>query len=79
MVYIDDIIIFSKTPEQHVEDVKAVVALLKAVNFQINLPKSEFFCEEINVLGMKMRQGELTIDKEKTTKIMALQPPRTLR
>ena len=39
------------------EDVKKVVEVLKGVNFQVNLKKSEFFCPELNFLGMKLQRG----------------------
>ena len=72
LVYIDDIIVYSKTPEDHIRDVQMVLGLLKSVNFQVNLPKSEFFCREIGFLGMKLKEGEITVDLEKVEKVRNL-------
>ena len=79
LVYIDDIIIFSDSPEQHVEHVKAVLDLLKEVEFQINLCKSKFFCTEIEFLGMIVKEGQVSVSKEKVQKIADLEPPNTVK
>ena len=57
VVYIDDVIIYSKNKEQHILDIMRVVELLNNVNFQINLPKSKFFQKEVAFLGMIVSQG----------------------
>ena len=43
LVYIDDIIIFSKTLEVHEEHIKIVLDLLKKVNLRVGVDKCEFF------------------------------------
>lgn len=65
MVYIDDIIIFSETPGQHIEHIQAVLKLLLESNFQLNLKKSKFFCKEVEFLGMKVSEGTLKVDGAK--------------
>ena len=78
-MYIDDIIIFSPTPEQHLKDLEKVFKLLADVDFQINLKKSEFFCDEVMFLGMVVKDGKVTVNKEKIEKIVKVRPPTTLR
>ncbi len=50
-VYLDDLLIFSKTEEQHIEDIKTVINLLHQNNISINFTKSFFFKTIIKFLG----------------------------
>ncbi|KAG0442483.1 Retrovirus-related Pol polyprotein from transposon opus [Dictyocoela muelleri] len=50
-VYLDDILIFSRTYEDHVEHLKTVFERLKRHNVSINFSKSEFAKEKITFLG----------------------------
>ena len=50
MVYIDDIIIFSKTFEDHVLHIKEVIEKLEKAGLYLKLNKCEFCMEEIEIL-----------------------------
>ena len=50
-VYIDDLIIFSPTVEQHVEDLRKVFEIIKNNGLKINLDKCSFFKESVELLG----------------------------
>ena len=43
------------------------------------MAKSEFFCNEINFLGMVIKNGKITVNKDKIKKIINLAPPKNLR
>ena len=49
--YIDDVVIFSKTFEEHMEHIEAVIKALCNRGFMLKLPKCEFCAEEISFLG----------------------------
>jgi hypothetical protein len=51
VVYIDDILIFSKTIEEHQEHVKQVLDLLRENKYHIKLKKYEFEEKEVKFLG----------------------------
>ncbi|GBG87853.1 hypothetical protein CBR_g46009 [Chara braunii] len=51
IVYMDDILVFSKTYEYHVEHIEWVLHALKDAGFKVALEKSEFFLSEISFLG----------------------------
>ena len=41
--YLDDIIVFSKTPEEHIQRLRGVFEKLFAAGLQLKLSKCEFF------------------------------------
>ncbi|GBG62187.1 hypothetical protein CBR_g29387 [Chara braunii] len=51
IVYMDDILVFSKTHEYPVEHIEWVLHALKDAGFKVALEKSEFFLSEISFLG----------------------------
>ena len=51
LVYIDDIIVYSKTYEEHQEHLKNVFALLVNAGLKINLEKCDFFKTKLAFLG----------------------------
>lgn len=51
LVYLDDIIIFSVSLQEHVENLKSVFDRLRKYNFKIQLDKSEFLQREVAFLG----------------------------
>lgn len=51
LVYLDDIIIFSTSLQEHLERLKLVFDRLRDSNFKIQLDKSEFLQKEVSYLG----------------------------
>ena len=51
VVYLDDILIFSKTPEDHVRHVEEILNRLRLNHFFLKMKKCEFFESEIPFLG----------------------------
>ena len=49
--YLDDIIIFSKTPQEHLLHIRMVFEKLKSANFSMKKSKCSFFSKEIHYLG----------------------------
>ena len=65
IIYLDDIIIFSKTPEEHVHRLSQVFEKLAAAGLKLKPSKCEFFKTEINYLGhVVSREGIKTDDKK---------------
>ena len=61
--YIDDIIIFSSTPEEHLYHLRQVLELHANVGMKINLGKCKIFAEEVEYLGhVVSRKGIGMID-----------------
>ena len=51
LVYLDDIIVFSKTPEEHIGHLKAVLQRLKDAKLYAKLKKCEFGLKKVKFLG----------------------------
>lgn len=51
LVYMDDIIIFSTTLEEHIKNLRSVFQKLREAKFKVQLDKSEFLCKEVEFLG----------------------------
>ena len=52
LVYLDDVIIFSDTFENHLIDIRSVFELLKSANLKLKLKKCQFVRKTVNYLGI---------------------------
>jgi hypothetical protein len=67
--YLDDILIFSKTLEEHWKYVKAVLDALHRYKLLVNKDKSEFYIKKTVFLGFEILLGIVYIE---LTKIEAI-------
>ncbi|GBG68761.1 hypothetical protein CBR_g3301 [Chara braunii] len=74
----DDILVFSKTHEYHVEHIEWVLHALKDVGFKVALEKSEFFLSEISFLGYIVTVDGLKPDPRKVAAVQDAPAPVTL-
>ena len=51
ITYLDDVIVFSKTPEEHIVRLRAVFEKLKQAGLKLKPSKCEFFKQELTYLG----------------------------
>ena len=79
LIYLDDIIVFSKTFDDHVGHVKDVLAVLHKHHFQLNPPKCEFFKPVMNYLGHTIDANGMRPLDDKIETIKQLPMPTTLR
>ncbi|MGL5898789.1 MAG: reverse transcriptase domain-containing protein, partial [Lactobacillaceae bacterium] len=56
-VYIDDIVVFTKSEKEHIEVLGAVLKRLYRHSVRINFDKSNFLQKEINVLGYRVNKN----------------------
>jgi len=61
LVYLDDVIIFSASAEQHVKDVDTVLHRLREAGVTLNLEKCTWFSDEVEYLGHIFRPGQLHV------------------
>ncbi|MBW0540764.1 hypothetical protein O181_080479 [Austropuccinia psidii MF-1] len=65
VVYIDDIIIYSETQEDHVQYIDRVSSKCTPINLKISLKKCNFGQQELLALGHKVSGLSLAIDQKK--------------
>lgn len=65
-VYLDDILIFSKDLQEHVQHVRLVLQQLLRNHLFIKLEKSEFRVQEVSFLGFIESNGHIQMDPAKT-------------
>eukprot|EP00253_Pinus_taeda_P023394 PITA_23394 len=78
IVYLDDILIFSKTREEHFWHVRKVLEKLQQNKLLINLKKCTFLQRELIYLGFVIAENELKMDPEKVTAIINWPSPKNL-
>ncbi|CAF4736689.1 unnamed protein product, partial [Rotaria magnacalcarata] len=78
LVYLDDIIIFSKSFEQHLCHLECVISALKEKNLVLNPPKCVFATNKIDYLGHTVSKKYITPMKEKIEAILQLKEPHSL-
>ena len=51
-VYIDDILVFSESEEQHHSDLEKVLSLLEENNLKISIDKCQFYKRQYRIFGL---------------------------
>ncbi|KAM2313272.1 hypothetical protein ACFX1S_026464 [Malus domestica] len=74
-VYIDDIMVKSKTEEQYLEDLRQALARMKTHKLKMNPKKCVFKVRSANFLGFLVQQRGVEADKNKAWAIMESPSP----
>ena len=77
VVYLDDILIFTKTLEEHQEVVCKVVALLQLHNLSLKPEKCEFEKTSVEYLGVVISQDSIMIHPAKVARVSEWPTPTT--
>jgi len=62
VVYLDDILIFTRTEEEHVKAIRQVLQVLQENKLFLCLEKCEFCKEKIEYLGLVILENEVSMD-----------------
>lgn len=77
-VYLNDVIVKSKTVEEHKITLERVLGKLKAAGIILNLRKCKLFCIEIKILGYLIKENKIFPDKDKLEFIKKIEKPSTI-
>ena len=77
IAYLDVIIIFSKTPQEHLSHIHMVFEKLKSANLSMKKSKCSFFSKEIQYLGHILSATGIQPLTSKTHTIQNMKPPTT--
>jgi hypothetical protein len=75
VVYLDDILIYSATQENHTRDVREVLSRLRKFKPYANLKKCRFNVEEVDFLGFIVGRKGIRMDPEKVESVTAWPVP----
>jgi hypothetical protein len=75
-VYLDDIMVYSRTFEDHIEHLELVFESLRQANLRLNPKKCSFFGAEVTFLGFVFTQDGLEPDPRLLAAIANRHPPR---
>jgi hypothetical protein len=79
VVFIDDILVYSKNKDKHNEHLHIVLQRLRDHHLYAKFSKCEFWLREIRFLGHTISQDEMPVDPEKVQEVMDWKPPTTVR
>ena len=79
LVYLDDIIIFGRTFEDHLRNLTSVLERLRGVNLKAKPSKCAFFQKQVLYLGHIVSPNGVATDPSKTDRIAAWPTPQTVQ
>jgi hypothetical protein len=77
-VFIDDILIYSKSYEEHKDHLRQVLQILREKKLYAKLSKCEFWLEEVKFLGHVITREGIAVDPAKVETILSWEQPRTV-
>ena len=78
IVFIDDILVYSKTQEQHEEHLREVLGTLRRDRLFAKFSKCEFWLCEVQFLGHLVNKKGILVDPAKVEAMMQWEVPRSL-
>ena len=76
--YLDDIIMFSRTAEDHMEHLEKVFNALQAADLKIKVSKCEFFRKHVSYLGFLIGETGIRCDRSKVKAINKIATPTSI-
>ncbi|KAJ0926534.1 putative nucleotidyltransferase, Ribonuclease H [Helianthus annuus] len=77
IVFIDDILIYSRSKEEHEQHLRAILALLKKEQLYAKFSKCEFWIREVQFLGHVVNEKGIHVDPAKIEAIKNWEAPKT--
>ena len=75
VVFIDDILVFSKMEEEPTEHLRLVLQKLREHKLYAKRSKCEFWLKEVSFLGHVVSNGGIAIDPSKVRDVLNWKPP----
>ena len=77
LVYLDDVITYSKTVKQHMWNLEQIFDRLRKANLKLHPGKCKFLYKQVKYLGFKISETGTEPSDEKTEVVKAFEPPKT--
>ena len=78
IIYLDDIIVFSRTPDEHLHRLKVIFNKLKAAGLKLKPSKCDLFKQQINYPGHVINKEGVSTDHEKIKAVTEWPQPTTV-
>ena len=78
LVFLDDILVFSKTREEHIVHVREVLTRLRKQKLYAKLSKCELFRDEVTFLGHRIGAKGLSVSQDKISAVRDWQAPKNV-
>jgi len=78
-VYLDDILIFSRTAEEHADHIRQVLEILRKAQLKVKLSKCSFCRPDLLYLGHKIGRKGLSVDESKVSTVKNWPVPDTIK
>jgi len=75
LIYLDDILIFSKTPEEHIQHIRKVLETIRKNDLSLKAKKCHFFQTEVKFLGHVISKNGIKPDPEKVQAVQDWNEP----
>jgi hypothetical protein len=79
VVFIDDILVYSKNEEEHKEHLRLVLQKLREHQLYAKFSKCDFWLKEVSFLGHIITDGGISVDPAKVSDVLKWEPPRTVK
>jgi hypothetical protein len=76
LIFIDDILVYSKTEEEHKEHLKILLQTLREHNLYAKFDKCDFYQRKIQYLGHIISEDSIAVDTKKIKAIMEWSIPK---
>ena len=78
VVFINDILVYSKSEEEHAEHLRIMLQVLKKKRLFAKLSKCEFWLREVCFLGHVISKGGIAVDPSKFDAVMQWESPKSV-
>jgi hypothetical protein len=78
VVFIDDILIYSKNEEAHAEHLRIVLQRLRDHKLYAKFSKCEFWLDIVKILGHTISKDGISVDPSKVQEVMDWKPPESV-
>ena len=78
VVFVDDILIYSKSEEDHEDHLRLVLQTLREHPLYVKFSKCEFWLTEVRFLGHVISVSRVSVDPEKVEAVMSYERPKSV-
>jgi hypothetical protein len=78
VVFIDDILVYSKNEEEHAEQLRNVLQRLRDHKLYAKFSKYEFWLDSVKFLGHTISNEGISVDPSKVQEVMEWRPPKSV-